>query len=77
MTIDQVLPASISQDASATPDSAAGGAFSGSAARADELISFLREYTDERVNSSLMDDRRSVTPGAIMDLGKAGTTRSV
>ncbi|WP_307711507.1 acyl-CoA dehydrogenase family protein [Streptomyces sp. V4I23] len=69
MTIDQVLPASFSQDVS---DSATGSSYSGSAARADELISFLRQYTDERVNSSIMDDRRSVTPGAILDLGKAG-----
>ncbi|MER8000512.1 acyl-CoA dehydrogenase family protein [Streptomyces sp. NPDC095613] len=45
---------------------------SGSEARADGLISFIRQYADERVNSSLMDDRRCVTPGAILDLGKAG-----
>jgi alkylation response protein AidB-like acyl-CoA dehydrogenase len=43
-----------------------------SAARADELIAFLRKYSEERVNSYVMDSRRSISPAAILDLGRAG-----
>jgi alkylation response protein AidB-like acyl-CoA dehydrogenase len=54
------------------PDDASRPLIEGSSARADNLISFLRKYTDERINSFAMDDRRCVTPAAILDLGKAG-----
>ncbi|WP_279346397.1 acyl-CoA dehydrogenase family protein [Streptomyces sp. AP-93] len=36
------------------------------------MIEFLREHGARRINSAVMDDRRTVTPGAILDYGNAG-----
>ncbi|GGZ64494.1 hypothetical protein GCM10010344_33600 [Streptomyces bluensis] len=69
MTVEQVLPPS---PLKGDHDSLPAVADTGSAARAERLMSFLRTYAEGRVNSALMDDRRSVTPAAILDLGKAG-----
>jgi alkylation response protein AidB-like acyl-CoA dehydrogenase len=40
--------------------------------RADRLVAFLRQYGEERVNSHLIDERRSIPPSVILDLGRAG-----
>ena len=42
------------------------------AADADELIDWLRHYADERLNSRLMDERRSVSPQVVLDFGNRG-----
>lgn len=39
---------------------------------ADEIIDWLREYTEKRINSRLMDERRSIFPYIILDLAKHG-----
>jgi alkylation response protein AidB-like acyl-CoA dehydrogenase len=44
----------------------------GSTERADRLIAFLRQYGEERVNSHLIDERRTIPPSVILDLGRAG-----
>lgn len=40
--------------------------------RADELIPWLREYAERRINSRLIDERRCVPPHVVMDLGNRG-----
>jgi len=40
--------------------------------RADEIIAWLREYADTRVNSFLMDERRSIPPYIVLDFGNQG-----
>lgn len=43
-----------------------------SKAKTDELIQWLRSYGHERVNSRLMDERRSIPPYIVLDLGNRG-----
>ena len=43
-----------------------------SKAKTDELIQWLRDYANERVNSQLMDERRSIPPYIVLDLGNRG-----
>lgn len=40
--------------------------------KTDELIQWLREYANERVNSRLMDERRCIAPYIVLDLGNRG-----
>src|SRR5262245_37335486 len=40
--------------------------------RADELIGWLRQYAEERIDSRLFDERRCVPPYVILDLGNRG-----
>ena len=40
--------------------------------RASELVGWLREYADDRLNSRLMDERRSIAPHVILDFGNHG-----
>ena len=40
--------------------------------RAGELIGWLRDYADDRVNSRLMDERRLIAPHVILDFGNHG-----
>jgi acyl-CoA synthetase (AMP-forming)/AMP-acid ligase II/alkylation response protein AidB-like acyl-CoA dehydrogenase/acyl carrier protein len=44
----------------------------GSRARADAIIGWLRTYGDARVNSFLMDERRSIPPYIVLDFGNLG-----
>jgi acyl-CoA synthetase (AMP-forming)/AMP-acid ligase II/alkylation response protein AidB-like acyl-CoA dehydrogenase/acyl carrier protein len=44
----------------------------GSRVRADAIIQWLRGYGDTRVNSFLMDERRSIPPYIVLDLGNHG-----
>lgn len=43
-----------------------------SAARADALIGWLRQYGARRINSALDDERRSLAPHLVLDLGNRG-----
>ena len=40
--------------------------------RADRLIGWLREYASDRINSRLIDERRSIPPYIILDFGNRG-----
>ncbi|MBD2136214.1 acyl-CoA dehydrogenase family protein [Anabaena sp. FACHB-1237] len=40
--------------------------------KADELISWLRDYASKRINSRLIDERRSIPPYIILDFGNKG-----
>lgn len=40
--------------------------------RADEIITWLRAWSESRVNSRLMDERRSMAPHVVLDLGNRG-----
>lgn len=40
--------------------------------KTDELLGWLREYAGERINSRLMDERRSIPPYVVLDLGNHG-----
>ncbi|MEM9547924.1 MAG: aminotransferase class I/II-fold pyridoxal phosphate-dependent enzyme [Bacteroidota bacterium] len=40
--------------------------------KSNEMIQWLREYANTRINSSLMDERRSITPNIILDFGNQG-----
>ncbi len=37
-----------------------------------DLINWLRDYAERRVNSQLMDERRSISPNIILDFGSKG-----
>ena len=43
-----------------------------SAARADRMIAWLRDWAERRLSSRLMDERRSIQPQALLDLGNQG-----
>jgi acyl-CoA synthetase (AMP-forming)/AMP-acid ligase II/alkylation response protein AidB-like acyl-CoA dehydrogenase/acyl carrier protein len=43
-----------------------------SQSRADAIIDWLREYNETRVNSFLMDERRSIPPYIVLDFGNHG-----
>ncbi len=40
--------------------------------RADKVIDWLRDYAEKRINSRLIDERRSVPPYIILDFGNQG-----
>jgi alkylation response protein AidB-like acyl-CoA dehydrogenase len=40
--------------------------------RADQLITWFRSYAERRLNSRLMDERRSLPPSLVLDLGNQG-----
>ena len=40
--------------------------------RADELVAWLRQYAEERIDSRLFDERRCVPPFVILDFGNRG-----
>ena len=40
--------------------------------RAGELVAWLRDYADDRLNSRLMDERRSIAPHVMLDFGNRG-----
>lgn len=44
----------------------------GSRTRADEIIAWLRWYGEHRINSRLMDERRSIPPYVVLDFGRRG-----
>ncbi|MBM3779486.1 MAG: AMP-binding protein, partial [Acidimicrobiia bacterium] len=48
----------------------AGG--EGSAARADEAIRWLRDYAERRIDSRLIDERRTIPPHVVLDFGNHG-----
>lgn len=50
----------------------AGSAATASAARADELIAWLRDYARTRINSRLIDERRCIPPYIVLDFGNQG-----
>jgi alkylation response protein AidB-like acyl-CoA dehydrogenase len=43
-----------------------------SRARADEMAAWLREWSERRLSSRLMDERRSIQPQALLELGNHG-----
>jgi acyl-CoA synthetase (AMP-forming)/AMP-acid ligase II/alkylation response protein AidB-like acyl-CoA dehydrogenase/acyl carrier protein len=51
---------------------AAEVADSGSAKRAAEVITWLRGYAERRIDSRLMDERRTIPPYVILDFGNHG-----
>ncbi|HEX8572388.1 MAG TPA: AMP-binding protein [Allosphingosinicella sp.] len=53
------------------PAPAAGGE-AVAAGRVEALVGWLRDYSAERLNSRLMDERRSIPPHVVMDLGNRG-----
>lgn len=44
----------------------------GSAERADRVIAWLREYAESRIDSRLIDERRTILPHVVLDLGRMG-----
>jgi alkylation response protein AidB-like acyl-CoA dehydrogenase len=40
--------------------------------RADDIIFWLRDYAQRRINSRLIDERRCITPHIVLDFGKKG-----
>ena len=44
----------------------------GSAARADAVIAWLRDYAGRRIDSRLMDERRTIPPYIVLDFGNHG-----
>jgi len=43
-----------------------------SRARADAMLAWLRDWSERRLSSRLMDERRSIQPQALLDLGNQG-----
>jgi hypothetical protein len=40
--------------------------------RTEQLIDWLRDYAQRRINSQLIDERRCITPHIVLDFGKQG-----
>lgn len=40
--------------------------------KADDLITWLRHYANERINSRIIDERRTITPHVLLDFGNHG-----
>ncbi len=51
---------------------ATNGDIEGSAARADEAIAWFRHYAETRIDSRLVDERRTIPPYVVLDLGNHG-----
>jgi acyl-CoA synthetase (AMP-forming)/AMP-acid ligase II/alkylation response protein AidB-like acyl-CoA dehydrogenase/acyl carrier protein len=51
---------------------ATGAARARSRADADAMIGWLRRYAERRLNSRLIDERRTIPPYVVLDLGNAG-----
>lgn len=72
---ESIMPSATSPD---NVTSSPGNRFPGPAdetasrRRADEIIAWLREYADTRINSRLMDERRSIPPHIVLDFGNHG-----
>jgi acyl-CoA synthetase (AMP-forming)/AMP-acid ligase II/alkylation response protein AidB-like acyl-CoA dehydrogenase/acyl carrier protein len=62
-----VAPAPVAQ--AATPAQADRAA---SRASADAMIGWLRRYAERRLNSRVIDERRTIPPYVVLDLGNAG-----
>ena len=65
----------VSEEMGDTPSKSTPGTVcnaDGSRKRADEIIGWLREYGERRMNSRLMDERRCVPPYVILDFGDQG-----
>lgn len=43
-----------------------------SSERTDQLISWVRDYAERRINSRLIDERRCLTPNIVLDFGNRG-----
>jgi acyl-CoA synthetase (AMP-forming)/AMP-acid ligase II/alkylation response protein AidB-like acyl-CoA dehydrogenase/acyl carrier protein len=44
----------------------------GSAERAGRVIAWLRDYAESRIDSRLIDERRTISPHVVLDLGRMG-----
>ncbi len=72
---DPIMSVSVSSPAPAAPaarPTPGAGDAAASRIRADEIIAWLRTYADTRVNSFLMDERRSIPPYIVLDFGNQG-----
>jgi len=49
-----------------------GKPYNGDPIRIDALIQWLRQYASESINSRLMDERRCISPGVVLDFGNQG-----
>ena len=54
----------------AAPEPAAGAA--GQAPEVDRVLEWIREYAARRINSQTMDERRTMPPHLVLDLGRRG-----
>jgi len=61
---------SVSEDIQ--PQKNGGNEIQSSASRCDKLIHWLRGYAENRINSRLMDERRSIPPYIVLDFGNQG-----
>jgi acyl-CoA synthetase (AMP-forming)/AMP-acid ligase II/alkylation response protein AidB-like acyl-CoA dehydrogenase/acyl carrier protein len=66
--------ASASNGAPAASDAGAAPAVDANAsrARADAMIAWFRQYAERRINSRVIDERRTVPPYIVLDLGNQG-----
>jgi acyl-CoA synthetase (AMP-forming)/AMP-acid ligase II/alkylation response protein AidB-like acyl-CoA dehydrogenase/acyl carrier protein len=62
------VPVPVEESAVAAPS----GPGDSRAATAAQMVEWLREYASERLNSHLMDERRSLTPHVVLDFGNRG-----
>ncbi|MSU52327.1 MAG: AMP-dependent synthetase [Opitutaceae bacterium] len=72
---ESIMPSANSSDDVASPPGPlipGSGHDHASRSRADEIIAWLREYADTRINSRLMDERRSIPPYIVLDFGNQG-----
>ena len=64
------------QEAPAAPEAAAAARAAACAhesrARADAMIAWFRQYAERRINSRLIDERRTIPPYIVLDLGNQG-----
>lgn len=68
----QAAPAERPDLAPAQAAPASGAMRARSRADADAMIRWLRRYAERRLNSRVIDDRRTIPPYVVLDLGNAG-----
>jgi acyl-CoA synthetase (AMP-forming)/AMP-acid ligase II/alkylation response protein AidB-like acyl-CoA dehydrogenase/acyl carrier protein len=65
-------PAATAAPAEAPQAPAASADAGASRARADAMIAWFRQYAERRINSRLIDERRTIPPYIVLDLGNQG-----
>jgi acyl-CoA synthetase (AMP-forming)/AMP-acid ligase II/alkylation response protein AidB-like acyl-CoA dehydrogenase/acyl carrier protein len=70
---EQANPSAVPlSDADADADADAEAARALSRSTADQMIAWLRRYAQRRLNSRVIDERRTIPPYVVLDLGNAG-----
>ncbi|MEM9502339.1 MAG: AMP-binding protein [Cyanobacteria bacterium P01_E01_bin.43] len=69
---EQTSPIARGAASAGSDHDSAAGTVPGDPVRTEALIQWLRQYANESLNSRLMDERRCLSPGVVLDFGNQG-----